>query len=152
MGSPASVSCRAGRGLTRWQSHEGAFWGCNAKLLCLSHLPLGDLGLSVVSAAHTQNVPGGLVLTLVLVQSLRCQSRLHAQASRLLAMEAKGQRHVSDDPTNASALKPRAAKSQDRCLAMLVFKVNDFLDFNPAVAGAGFSRAPGKPCRGMIEM
>ena len=149
MGSPASGSRRAGRGLTRGQSHEGGFWGHDAKLLRLSRLPLGDSGLSVVSAAHAQNVPGGLVLALALVQSLHCRSQLQARVSRLSAMEAKGQKHVSDDPTNASALKPRAAKSQD--IAALVFKVNDLLGFNPAVAGTGLSRAPGKLCRGMIQ-
>lgn len=133
MGSPASISCRAGRGLAWQQSHEGGFWGDNTKLLCLSRLPLRNLGPSVVGAACAQNVPGGLVSSLL--------SQLHAQASSLLAVGAKGQKRVSDDPTNASALKPKAAKSQDRCIAALVFKVNDLLDFNPAVAGAGLSKA-----------
>lgn len=77
-------------------------------------------------------------------------SQLHAWASHLLAVEAKGQKCVSDDPRNASALKPRPAKSQGRCIAALVLKVNDLLDFNPAVVGAGPTKAPGKLCRGTI--
>lgn len=60
---------------------------------------------------------------------------------------AKGQQHVCDDPTNASALRPGAAKRRGRWIAALLFKVNDLLDFNP-----GLSRAPGKLCPGMIQM
>lgn len=65
-----------------------------------------------------------------------------ARASRLLATEAKGQKLLSDDPTNASALKPSAAKSQDRCIAALLFKVHDLLGFNPAVVGSWALQSP----------
>nr|XP_021144283.1 matrix-remodeling-associated protein 7 isoform X4 [Columba livia] len=58
-----------------------------------------------------------------------------ARASRLLATEAKGRKLLSDDPTNASALKPSAAKSQDRCIAALLFKI-------PTV-GASSGSSPG---------
>lgn len=59
-----------------------------------------------------------------------------ALASRSLAAEAKGRKLLSDDPTNASALKPSAAKSQDRRIAALLFKVHDLLGVNPAVVGS----------------
>lgn len=60
---------------------------------------------------------------------------------------AKGQQHVCDDPTNASALRPGAAKRRGRWIAALLFKVNDLLDFNPGLSGA-----PGKLWPGMIQM
>lgn len=127
------------------QSHEGAIWGHNAKLLYLSHPPLGDSGLSMVSAGCVQNVPEASSSLCFAPNPADRVSLTHGHLPR--GHGAKGQQHVCDDPTNASAPQPGAAKRRGRWIAALLFKVDDSLDFNPGLSGA-----PGELCPGQIQM
>lgn len=99
----------------------------------------------MVSAGCVQNVPEASSSLCFVPNPADRVSLTHGHLPR--GHGAKGQQHVCDDPTNASAPQPGAAKRRGRWIAALLFKVDDSLDFNPGLSGA-----PGELCPGQIQM